>query len=423
MNRQSIEKIQVIARHEFVTTVARPAYLAMTLGMPVLIFCVISIEMLLVTHTLKKELAATAAAVIDRSGLVRFEAVNPPLNGRPRSAGELEGLTERMVELKSYDDLNRALDDLAQGRVFACYLIEGDYINTGKIATYIRESRIGTAKNYLGEQYLVRSLRAGLLEGRVAADIRERALYPAKFERFEVSPQGRNSPEAGSTEKFYSLVAPVSLCGLLTMFIFMSSGYLMQSLILENQNRVMEVLLSSVRPVELLLGKMLGLGAAGLIPAGVYGALPALMLAPYFATQGWKLLALSVIYVGLGYLLYSTLMTATGVIANGMQENNQLASFWTTLSALPAIVFVLSSDMNSWLARAMSWFPLTAPTAMLIRLCYAEVAAWDVLLSIISLMAGIYLALRFVVKILRTSSLMYGKRLKLSELRRWLREA
>src|SRR5262249_26013731 len=157
----------------------------------------------------------------------------------------------------------------------------------------------------------VRLIRASLLEGRVAADIRERVLDPVVFERLEVAAQSQISPETKGMKKVYSFVAPISLIAFMTMITFMSAGYLVQSLILENQNRVMEVLLSSVRPIDLLLGKMLGLGAAGIIPAGIYGTFPALMLVPYFVTHGWRLLVLSLIYVGLGYLLYAILMTTT----------------------------------------------------------------------------------------------------------------
>ncbi len=422
MNRQTIDKILVIARHEFITSVTRPAFLVVTLGMPVVIFCVVWLEMLLFAHTINKELA-NAAAVIDRSGLVNLESGKQLLNGGSRPTQDLEKMTDRIVELRRYDDLDRALDDLAHGRLFACYVIESDYLKTGKIASYTRESRVGVAKSYLGERNLVILIRASLLEGRLADDILERALDPAKFERMEVSTQGRISPETTRIEKLYSLLAPVVLCMLLGSTIFMSAGYLMSSLILENQNRVMEVLLSSVRPVELLLGKMLGLGTVGLIPAVIYGTIPTLTLVPYFVTQGWRLPVLAVIYVGLGYLLFSILMTATGVIVNGMQESTQLSGIWSMISGIPVIVFILSSDMNSWLARAMSWFPLTAPTTMLIRLCYAKVAAWDILLSILFLLAGIFTATWFTVKIFRASSLMYGKRPRLSELRRWLREA
>jgi ABC-2 type transport system permease protein len=421
-NRQRLEKIRVIAAHEFIKTVTRRTYLVVTLGMPIMLFGVFAVEMFLVTKVTQRELA-TAAAVVDRSGLARLDAIGQPAPNLTLPVRGMERLSEQVAELKPYENLERALADMKKGDLFACYLIDADYLQTGRVTCYVRESRIGAAKTMMSEQSLVRALRAGLLEGRVPEDIRERALYPARFDRMEVAAEGHVKPEPSPTEKLYSMLAPIMLCGLLTSSIFMSAGYLTQSMIGEHQNRVMEVLLSSVQPIELLFGKMFGLGAAGLIPAMIYGAIPTLALLPYFATQGWRLVVLSAVYVLLGYVLYATLLTATGVIANGMREGNQLATIWTTISAAPAIVFVLSSDMNSWLARTLSWFPPTAPTSMLIRLCYTKVAAWDVLISLVSLIGGIFLALRFLLRIFRTTSLMYGKRLRLSELRRWLREA
>jgi ABC-2 type transport system permease protein len=422
VSKISLYKILVIARHEFITTITRPSYLFMTLGMPVVFLCVGGVEMFLIAQAFKEELT-TKAAVIDRSGLFKFDLKASPIAEGFQTGPRLRKFLDEAVEFQAYDDLDRALDDLAARQLFAVYVIEKEYIQTGRIETYIRETRIGSAKNAMGEYYLAEALRAGLLEGRLPDEIRDRALHPARFNRFEVLRQGGRKPEAGATERMFSLIAPVMLCTFLSGIIFLSSGYLMQSLILENQNRVMEVLLCSVRPTELLLGKMTGLGVAGFIPAVFYGSIPLVVLTSYFVTRGWKLAVLSVIYFLLGYMLYSIMMTATGVVVNGMREGTQLSSLWAMGSGLPVIVFVLSSEMNSWAARVMAWFPLTAPTTMLIRLCYGQIAQWDILLSILSLLAGILLALWLTIKLFRTSRLMYGQGYSLRELGRWFQEA
>ncbi len=422
MSRQAINKILVIAQHEFITTVWRPGYLITTFGLPLLLFGSILVNALIVTRLLTNRTDKNAA-VIDYAGVVNFAHTKRRTDLEAILPQNLEKATGQMVELKPYEDLDQALDDLARERVLACYVIESDYLKTGRVASYVRESKLGAARSYLSERNLSTLIRTSLLEGRVTDDVRKRMLDPAQFERMEVSPHGEIRPQASQNQKLLSFMAPLILCMLLTMSVSTSSGYLMQSLIFENRNRVMEVLLSSVRPIELLIGKTLGLGAAGLIPPAIYTAFPSLALVPYFATQGWLLLALSVIYVGLGYLLFAVLMTATGIIANGMQETSRLAGLWTLTSMLPVGVLLFAPEMDSWTARAMSWFPLTAPVTMLIRICYTRVAPWDLLLSIISLVVGIWVALRYASKIFRAASLMYGKRPTLPEVWRWLRQA
>jgi len=422
MNGKATNKILVIAQHEFITVVCRPAYLITTLGMPLLLLGTLWGEWLIAMRVVKNK-SANTAAVVDYAGMVNFDHARRPSDKESLLTEDLENSVSRIVRLERYESLDQALDDLARERVFACHVIEGDYLKTGRITSYVRESRMGSTKSYLSERNLTTLIRTSLLEGRVTDEVRQRVLDPARIERLEVSPQGQIKPEMSQNQKLLSLMAPLLLCMLLTSSIFMSANYLLQSLILENQNRVMEVLLSSVRPIELLIGKTLGLGAAGIIPPGIYAFFPSLILVPYFATQGWRLMALAVIYVGLGYLLFAVLLAATGIIANGMRENSQLAGLWTFICLLPAIVFLLSGEMDSWAARAMSWFPLTAPTAMLIRICYTRVAAWDALLSIVSLVIGIWVALRYATKIFRASSLMYGKRPTLPVVWRWLRQA
>jgi ABC-2 type transport system permease protein len=133
---------------------------------------------------------------------------------------------------------------------------------------------------------------------------------------------------------------------------------------------------------------------------------------------------LSVVYFLLGYLLFAGLMAGTGVLGNSPQESGQLSAFWTLASVIPMFLLApISESPNSWLARGLSFFPLTAPVTMLLRVSAGEVPMLDVVISIAVLIIGIVAAIMGAAKIFRAAALMYGKRPSLREIMRWLREA
>ena len=161
------------------------------------------------------------------------------------------------------------------------------------------------------------------------------------------------------------------LCLLLSLAIFMSSGLLQQAMTVERQNRVLEVILALVRPSTLLVGKVLGLSAAGILQVGVYlmlvswpgagdarhGALPAATIGAAFAC-----------FVA-GYMFYACLMAATGALGRDTQESAQIATTWILIGASPLFLLgSISAHPSSTIARVLSWIPLTSPMALLLRI-------------------------------------------------------
>ena len=200
---------------------------------------------------------------------------------------------------------------------------------------------------------------------------------------------------------------------LLTMSIFFSSGYLLQGIAEEKQNRVIEVIWSSVNPTQLLAGKILGLGPAGLLQVAFYAGLlvfPSVTVLALFHLS-FSAMFLSLVYFVLGYFLFAGLMAGTGILGNSPQESGQLSAFWTILSMIPMFLMApISEDPNSWLARGLSYFPLTAPVTMLLRITSAQIPWTDVGISIAVLILSIYLAVTAAAKMFRAAALMYGKR-------------
>jgi ABC-2 type transport system permease protein len=129
-------------------------------------------------------------------------------------------------------------------------------------------------------------------------------------------------------------------------------------------------------------------------------------------------------YFVMAFLLYGTLITATGVIGTNAKDMQQYGMFWSIGSAIPMIFMeVLLRDPQGVTARILSYFPLTSAVTMMIRIGSGAVAWWEVPLTLGILALSVWIALRFAARVFRTGLLMYGKRPTIAEVFRWMRQA
>ena len=148
----------------------------------------------------------------------------------------------------------------------------------------------------------------------------------------------------------------------MALSIFLASGSLQQSMSTE-LNRMLEVMLSVVTPLQLLTGKVVGLAAPdscrrASMPITV-GAAPLVG----GVSISWTLVAWSAVIFLAGYLLFAVLMAGTGALARDAQEVPQLTTVWMLLAACPFFFIThISADPGSWVARALTWVP-PAPVA------------------------------------------------------------
>ena len=133
-------------------------------------------------------------------------------------------------------------------------------------------------------------------------------------------------------------------------------------------------------------------------------------------------LALSLLYFVVGYVLFASLIAGAGMLGRTAQEGAQLSALWTFTAASPWFFIAnLTVSPNGWLTRALSFFPLTSPITMMLRLGSGDVPAMDSLISLVVDAVAIYVALRGATRIFRAATLMHGKRATLREFLRWMR--
>jgi ABC-2 type transport system permease protein len=276
------------------------------------------------------------------------------------------------------------------------------------------------------------ALRAGLTAGRLPARLAERLLHPEAGNGptvYEWNPEARSFKPAqgGVGADLGKFAVPYAFSMLLLMSIFTGTGYLVYGLVEEKENRLMEVLLSSASHEEILRGKLIGLGAAGLTQIGVwalFGGVPAaivLALSPSAPHISPVTALIALMLFALGFALYGTIMAGVGSLGTSWRESQQATAMITFLAVIPLMMMpVFMADPNGTVARVLSWFPLTSPIAMMLRVGMTAVPAWDLALGIALVAVGVWLAQKMSAKLFRLGLLMYGKAPSLPEVWRWM---
>jgi ABC-2 type transport system permease protein len=406
-------RIWVVARHEYLTNVRRAGFIIMTASIPLLGILVLLVgtffsgqaQQLGEFFERQFEVGEKAIGVVDESGY--FSPILPAYRG---DFILYENETEAETALKS-EEVSRVL------------LIGADYLETGRVTVVSLGSGFDVA--VVGDSSTVRAFFVDhLLADQVDTSLRERAADPLDAEPRVISSGGEAQGE-GPWAFIFTFVVPYILAIFLVITIFTSSGYLLQSVAEEKESRVVEIVVSSVRPMELMAGKVAGLGALGLTQvliwlisaAGFSGGAVALLAIVGAVTIPMRVLIFGMVYYVLGYTLYAILMASVGALGATMQESQQLAGIFSFFAAIPYMLSgLLFASPNALLPRVLSFFPLTAPTMMLLRLPLAEVPWVDVAGSIVVLLLSIPAALWMGAKLFRVGLLIYGKRPTLKEI-------
>ncbi len=407
-----MNKTILILKHEFGQTVKRKGFIIMTLAFPLIALLAIGIYQIV-------------------QGIDTPPAPDEEVTiGYVDEVGGFDDYTSQPggITLTAYPTQEAATSALLAEDISEYFIIPPDYVSTGVVTRYTLERELEPPDE---TWWAMKSfLLSNLLKGQTSPEIAERVKAPLGLYSIRLDETGDVATEQGGVGAF---IVPLAFGFLLIIAIFSSSGYLLQGLGEEKENRIMEILLSSVSARQLLTGKVLGLGAAGLVQIIVW-LLSAVFLIRWVSTTiggilstlqvPGNLLVLSIVYFILGYLFFAILMAGVGAIGATARESQQMSMLFLMPVWIPFwVLFFLVRNPDHVINTVLTMIPITAPTMVFIRLGTSGIPTWELVLSISLLVAAIIGALVLASKAFRVFLLMYGKTPRIGEIIRSLRQA
>ncbi|MBN1202979.1 MAG: ABC transporter permease [Anaerolineae bacterium] len=410
----SWQKIWLVLSREYRYNFRRPSFLFTAFGVPLFSIAAMFLVIHVVTDRETNLDNYQRIGYVDRAGVISADAPNqdgyqpvtdPAVEAPGASASEAE-------QTAYYDALEAAArQQLVNDQIDAFFVITDLYTLTGQIDLY----------GIKGPPAALRDNIEDFLRDQIVAQAPD--TLPVSTARLH-KPVDMTIRDLDSDDKLSTaaLIGRMLLPFVFVFLYFMSANttaqFLMSGVVEEKENRLMEILATSLRPIELLWGKMLGLGALALTQAALWAA-GALVIAVLYEGAREFLTGASfqvgdiVLIIGLfviNFLLFSAIMLGIGASSTAEAESRQFAGFMTFIAVLPlALSSLFFMNPDGSLPLFFTFFPLTAATALIMRMGLTSLPNWQIALSLgiqlVSVLAVMWLA----AKVFRLGMLMYGK--------------
>ncbi len=399
-----MNKTLLVLKNEFITVVTRRSFILSLVLIPLIGFVItLAVGALQkgsgssnpLTEIISPSLQSSVEGYVDSSGLVKTIP---------------QGLVKR---LRAYATEQEAQTALRIGEITAYYLIAPDYLQTGKVV-YVRPDFNpigGLTQSWVIEQLLEYNILNG-----------DQRLFNRMSSTMNLETVSLTQQPARDASNPLTFILPYVVTMFFYIVILTSASLLLSNVSHEKESRVIEIMMTSVTPLQMLTGKIVALGAAGLLQTVVWSGAGLLLLrlggtslnVPLAFQLPASFLVWGAIFFLLGYALYGSLMAGLGALVPNMREATQA----TTVIIIPMVVPLLLinnliSDPNGSLSVILSLFPLTAPVTMMTRLAAGQIPFWQPVLAMALLFLTVYFIIRAVSGMFRAQNLLSGQPFKL----------
>lgn len=312
----------------------------------------------------------------------------------------------------SQSDANQALEN---NQIKAFYLIPMDYIEKGNISVYRSDFNPLSAE---GDNYIIENI----LNYNLVADQEEIGVLINEYPNFEVELL-TSAPQRDPGHQL-TFFLPYIVTFLFYIVILTSASLMLNSVTNEKSNRVIEILLTSVTPLQLLSGKIIALGLTGLLQTIVWSGSGLLIL----RLSGRNLslpaefqLPVSILFWGIifflcGYALFASLMAGVGALVSNIREASQATMIIVIPLVIPLVLLApIIEKPNGVLAMIFSLFPLTSPVTMMTRLAAGNVPIWQLILAVMLLLLSAAWVIQSVSRFFQAQYLLSGKEFKFKD--------
>jgi ABC-2 type transport system permease protein len=424
------KKILAVVRREYIERVRTKAFWIGTMIFPGLFIALIGFQIVLS----RKAGGDRHLVVVDATGSLygplkaALQAIEQERKAEhPNQQSPHWVLTQRPVE-SSLEATKEALrKEVVSKKLNAYVVLTPGLVEKNQIEYYSTAVSEWTAMNQVEEAFNKIRLRQKITSRGLPADLANDLEKPVKLKAFKVSESGT------AEEKGAGILAAIVFFFLMYSTFIMYGAQVMMGVLDEKTNRIVEIIIASVRPTELMLGKMFGIGLVGLTQYAAWALVAMNLSLPGIATMlsstnmgapkiPFSMLGFLLLYFILGYFLYASIYTAIAAPFNTNQEAQQLAMIpvMLILSSIAVYPAVLNNPSGG-IATFFSIFPFTASLTMFLRTALSDVPVWQIGLSIVSI-AATTVAIAWVAgRIYRVGILMYGKKPTIPEIIRWAR--
>jgi ABC-2 type transport system permease protein len=419
-----MNKIFLVIKREYLERVRSKWFLISTLLGPIMMAAFIAVPVLVGKMTSPPSLNV---AIVDTTNDPALSvAIEKKLEEKNKEE-KVSVRRETAGDARALEDLQKRLArEVEDGSLQGYLLIEPETVSKGKAQYFAKNvtdfSSNRRLENAVTDAVVERRLSlAGMDASRVAELSKPVDLKTSKLQA------GGAKEDTGQ-----SFILSIVLMTMIYMMTLLYGTVVLRGVAEEKQSRIIEVIISSISPLELMFGKIIGIGLVGLTQFIIWGIsaliLPTAVGAMAIAAGSSMpdisvaIIIYFIIYFILGYFLYATLYAMVGSLVSNEQDANQLQAPVTILIVIPIMLWsVILRDPNSTAAIVLSMIPFFAPILMFLRITIQMPPFWQIAASIALMLLTTTLCAWIGGKIYRVGILMYGKRPTLPELIKWLR--
>jgi ABC-2 type transport system permease protein len=424
-----MRKIGLVFKREYLARVRTKGFIFTTFVVPVMMVGVITMTALIASHQTAR---TQQLGIIDGTGRLSA-AVGQGFDQQIRGGQPAYRIARQAAAASAADESRWREEFRAQvlrGDLDGFLLIPSQYFQGEKPVFYARNT---------GDVPLANAVRRALDDAAAA-----QRLKAIGVEYETIRPLLRGVPltlikvkaDGEEVERGQTLGLAIVLMTVLYMTIFVYGIATMQSVQEEKNTRVVELLVSSLRPTHLLWGKLMGVGAVGFTQLsvwlataaaiGLYGRTAAELFWPGNRLPQIQLPITVIVFIiaffVTGYFLYASLYAAVGAMVSSTEESQQIAAPLNLLLGFsPVMMGFILQNPNSPTAIAFSMFPFFSPIHMVLRMALQMPPLWQILLSLSIIMLTTAVLIAASARVYRVGILMYGKRPSLREVARWIR--
>jgi ABC-2 type transport system permease protein len=395
-----LKKLWHVFISEYVRRVKTKGFVFAVISMP----SIVILAMVLGVVSVIMQSSTLPIGYLDQSGIFSSAAIPTDFNSFP----------VKPIDMIRYVDLGKGQNDVIEEKIQAFFVIEPNYLETGSVDAYV--------KNNPGENAFDR-MRGFLRENLISGEpdiITQRIEHGSNF-----TVKAFDGSREANMRDWFVIMFPFMIGLIFVIVINISGGYLLQSVVDEKENRTMELIVTSISPEQLMIGKIMGNLCVGLtqlliwVLFAVLGMVGVQLIFHYgqpMMFQPIHFLLLAGIILP-GFVLIAALMTMVGVTATELHEAQQVSILFTLPMVSPFWFAgaVLQHPQNP-LTTFLSIFPFTAVVTMPLRISIAAVPSWQLALAVAAMWGSAILALLLAAKAFRLGMLSYGKRIKIKEI-------